>query len=281
IGFTESDGYEHDKFRPHAWRYRDYVIYSFNSDLPYQEVVRQQVAGDVQADATQQSIVASGFLVTSEWDEVQHVGSSKSEMRRAHEEQIAELVGTVSGTFLGLTVNCCRCHDHKFDPLPQTDYYRVKAVFDGVDHSQGRTVGNRSILSSGETAAVEKRKAPLLKQQATFQDELAMLQQKLPSDATPLLEKESLTKGLHGSALNARRTQARTASKTSYHTPPLTVECWALADRKDQFNVFVANNLKQSGEHWELYSYTGKGDYSVYMPGYEPATIRSGAVITD
>ena len=281
IGFTESDGFEHDKFRPHAWRYRDYVIDSFNADLSYQKFVRQQIAGDVEADATQQSIVASGFLVTSEWDEVQHVGSSKSEMRRAHEEQIAELVGTVSGTFLGLTVNCCRCHDHKFDPLPQTDYYRVKAVFDGVDHSQGRTVGNRSILSSRETAVVEKHKAPLLKQQATVQDQLAMLQQKMPSDATPLQAKESLTKGRHGSALNARRTQASTASKSSYHKPPLTVECWALADRKDQFNVFVANNLKQSGEHWELYSYTGEGDYSVYMPGYQPATIRSGVVITD
>ncbi|MFP6574339.1 MAG: DUF1549 domain-containing protein, partial [Pirellulaceae bacterium] len=281
IGFTESDGFEHDKFRPHAWRYRDYVIDSFNADLPYQKFVRQQIAGDVQADATQQSIVASGFLVASEWDEVQHVGSSKSEMRRAHEEQIAELVGTVTGTFLGLTVNCCRCHDHKFDPLPQTDYYRVKAVFDGVDHSQGRTVGNRSILSTTETAAVEKRKSPLLKQQATLQDQLAMLQQKLPSDATPQQVKESLTKGRHGSALNARQTQASTASKSSYHKPPLTVECWALADRKDQFNVFVANNLKQSGEHWELYSYTGEGDYSVYMPGYQPATIRSGAVITD
>ncbi|MFP6603546.1 MAG: DUF1553 domain-containing protein, partial [Pirellulaceae bacterium] len=281
IGFTESDGFEHDKFRPHAWRYRDYVIDSFNADLSYRQFVRQQIAGDVQADATQQSIVASGFLVASEWDEVQHVGSSKSEMRRAHEEQIAELVGTVTGTFLGLTVNCCRCHDHKFDPLPQTDYYRVKAVFDGVDHSQGRTVGNRSILSTTETAAVEKRKSPLLKQQATLQDQLAMLQQKLPSDATPQQVKESLTKGRHGSALNARQTQASTASKSSYHKPPLTVECWALADRKDQFNVFVANNLKQSGEHWELYSYTGEGDYSVYMPGYQPATIRSGAVITD
>jgi hypothetical protein len=281
IGFTESDGFEHDKFRPHAWRYRDYVIDSFNTDLPYEKFILQQIAGDVQADATQQSIVASGFLVTSEWDEVQYVGSSKSEMRRAHEEQIAELVGTVTGTFLGLTVSCCRCHDHKFDPLPQTDYYRVKAVFDGVDHSQGRIVGNRSILSSEETAAVEKHKAPLLKQQANLQNQLAMLQQKLPSDATPQQATESLTKGRHGSALNARQTQASTASKNSYHKPPLTVECWALADRKDQFNVFVANNLKQSGEHWELYSYTGEGDYSVYMPGYQPATIRSGTVITD
>ena len=281
IGFTESDGFEHDKFRPHAWRYRDYVIDSFNADLPYEIFVRQQLAGDVQPNATQQSIVASGFLVASEWDEVQHVGSSKTEMRRAHEEQIAELVGTVTGTFLGLTVNCCRCHDHKFDPLPQTDYYRVKAVFDGVDHSQGRTVGNRSILSPNEMAAVKKRKAPLLKQQTMLQDRLAMLQQKIPSDAKPQQVKESLSKGRHGSALNARKTQASTASKTAYHKPPLTVECWALADRKDQFNVFVANNHKRSGEHWELYSYTGQGDYSVYMPGYQPATIRSGTVITD
>ena len=143
IGYTESDGFEHDKFRPHSWRYRDYVVSSFNDGLPYDEFVRQQLAGDVLPNPSRKSIAATGFLVSGEWDEVQHVGSSKSEMRRAREEELAEMIGTVSGTFLGLTVHCCRCHDHKFDPLPQVDYYRIRAIFDGVDHSRGSKPGNR------------------------------------------------------------------------------------------------------------------------------------------
>ncbi|MEO2023308.1 MAG: DUF1553 domain-containing protein, partial [Pirellulaceae bacterium] len=193
-----------------------------------------------------------------------------------------ELVGTVTSTFLGLTVNCCRCHDHKFDPLPQSDYYRIKAVFDGVDHRRGpKDDGSRSILLPDELQQLASRKAPLVSRQKKVEAELAKLQAQFSADLVPTKEPESLVKGQHGSALNARKVQATTGSRASYHKPPLTVECWALAGRADQFNVFVANNLKSSGEHWELYSFAGPGDYSVYMPGYEPATIRSGVVITD
>lgn len=285
IGYTESDGFEHDKFRPHSWRYRDYVISSFNADLAYDEFVRQQIAGDVLPEPTRHSIAATGFLVSGEWDEVQNVGASKSEMQRAHEEQIAELVGTVTGAFLGLTVNCCRCHDHKFDPLPQTDYYRIKAVFDGVDHRRGKNDdGNRSILPEQEIRQLELAKVPLNRQRESLKAELARLRRLLPGDAVPSKGSrpaDTLIDGRHGRALNAAHTQATLPSRIVYHQPPLTIECWALARSRDNFNVFVANNLKSSGEHWELYSFSGKGDFSVYMPGYEPATIRSHVVITD
>ena len=285
IGYTESDGFEHDKFRPHSWRYRDYVINSFNTDLAYDEFVRQQIAGDALEEPTRHSIAATGFLVSGEWDEVQNVGASKSEMRRAHEEQIAELVGTVTGTFLGLTVNCCRCHDHKFDPLPQADYYRIKAVFDGVDHRQGQNDdGNRSILPKHKIRQLELAKVPLNRQRESLKADLARLRRLLPGDAVPgkgSRPVDTLVDGRHGRALNASHTQATLPSKAVYHQPPLTIECWALARSRDKFNVFVANNLKSSGEHWELYSFSGKGDFSVYMPGYEPATIRSNVVITD
>ena len=285
IGYTESDGFEHDKFRPHSWRYRDYVINSFNTDLDYDDFVRQQIAGDVLPESTRHSIAATGFLVSGEWDEVQNVGASKMEMQRAREEQIAELVGTVTRTFLGLTVNCCRCHDHKFDPLPQVDYYRVKAIFDGVDHRQGQNDdGNRSILPKHEIRQLELAKVPLKRQQESLKADLARLHRLLPGDAVPSKDSrtiDTLVEGRHGRALNAAHTQATLPSRTVYHQPPLTIECWALARSRDNFNVFVANNLKSSGEHWELYSFSGKGDFSVYMPGYEPATIRSNVVITD
>ncbi|GIS62419.1 MAG: hypothetical protein CM1200mP2_46440 [Planctomycetaceae bacterium] len=96
-GYTESDGFEHDKFRPHSWRYRDYVVSSFNDGPPYDEFVRQQLAGDVLPNPSRKSIAATGFLVSGEWDEVQHVGSSKSEMRRAREEELAEMIGRSGG----------------------------------------------------------------------------------------------------------------------------------------------------------------------------------------
>ena len=283
IGYTESDGFEHDKFRPHSWRYRDYVVNSFNADLAYDQFVRQQIAGDVLPGPTRDSIAATGFLVSGEWDEVQHVGASKSEMRRAREEELAEMIGTVSGTFLGLTVHCCRCHDHKFDPLPQVDYYRIRAIFDGVDHSRGSTPGNRSILPDLEAGKIERARTPLIAKQKSLNAEIARVRQLLPGEAVLKAGSQpdkTLVTGRHGRALNAAHTYATLPSKNVYHQPPLTVECWGLARSRNKFNVFVANNLKSS-EHWELYSFTGKGDFTLYMPAYKPATIRSDVVITD
>jgi hypothetical protein len=282
VGYTESDGFENDKFRPHAWRYRDWVIDSLNADKPYARFVTEQLAGDALPRPTRESIAATGFLVAGPWDEIQNVGASKSEMRRAHEEQIADLIGMVSQTFLGMTVACARCHDHKFDPVPQTDFYRIKAVFDGVDHSRGRTVGNRPLLNVAELAAREEKLAPLEAKRKEIEERLAELERALPGDAVAeKFEEKTLTEGRFGAALDARRTYARTTSKPAYHNLPLTVECWVQLHSNSKFNVFVANNLKTSGEHWELYSYRGKGDFSVYLPGYAPAEIRSDTVITD
>src|SRR5262249_6620094 len=120
VRFGESDGFEHDKLRDHAWRYRDYVIGSFNADKPYPQFLKEQLAGDVLEPVTRDGITATGFLVAGPWDEIQNVGKSKLERMRTHEEQMEELIGAVAQTFLGMTVNCARCHDHKFDPIPQT-----------------------------------------------------------------------------------------------------------------------------------------------------------------
>src|SRR5690606_21406421 len=144
------DGFEQDKFRPHAWRYRDYLVESLNADKPYDLFVREQIAGDAMNPPSREAIVATGFLVAGPWDEVQNVGASAAEKGRAHEEQLEELIGTISQTFVGLTVNCARCHDHKFDPIAQTDYYAMKAVFDGVDHSAGTRDGNQPIFTPDE-----------------------------------------------------------------------------------------------------------------------------------
>jgi mono/diheme cytochrome c family protein len=156
--FAESQGFERDKIRDHAWRYRDYVIRAFNSDMPYDRFVREQLAGDVlpHPDAPgADGIVATGFLVGGPWDEVGSTQASAVMRARVREDELEEMVSAVSQTFLGLTVNCARCHDHKFDPIPQRDYYRLQAALAGVHH------GDRSLLAPAEAAAREARQAGL------------------------------------------------------------------------------------------------------------------------
>jgi hypothetical protein len=132
--FSESHGYEYDHIRDHAWRYRDYVIQSLNADRPYRQFVREQIAGDVLEPVTRDGIIATGFLVAGPWDEANQIQSSLTMKQRVREEELEDMVAVVGQVFLGLTVNCARCHDHKFDPVPQRDYYRLKSALEGVLH---------------------------------------------------------------------------------------------------------------------------------------------------
>ena len=125
---------EYDHIRDHAWRYRDYVIRSLNADRPYSQFVREQIAGDVLEPVTQDGIIATGFLVAGPWDEANQIQSSMTMKQRVREEELEDMVAAVGQSFLGLTVNCARCHDHKFDPVRQRDYYRIKAALEGVLH---------------------------------------------------------------------------------------------------------------------------------------------------
>ena len=135
--FGESQGYERDKLRDHAWPYRDYVIRSFNADKPYPQFIREQLAGDVLEPATRDGAVASAFLVCGPWDEVGQTQQGALMRLRVREEEMEDMISAVGQTFLGLTVNCARCHNHKFDPITQKDYYRLKAALEGVRTATG------------------------------------------------------------------------------------------------------------------------------------------------
>ena len=138
VRFAESNGFETNTLRPNAWPYRDWVIKSFNDDKPYDRFVFEQLAGDtIGADA------ATGFLVAGAWDAVKSPDVVLTSNQRA--DELHDIVSTVGSTFLGLTVGCARCHTHKFDPIPQLDYYRIKAVFAGVQHGERdlRTVNDK------------------------------------------------------------------------------------------------------------------------------------------
>ena len=135
VHYAESHGQDQDRPREHAWPYRDYLIRSFNADKPYGQFVAEQVAGDVLFADDPWAIVATGFLATGPWDE-----SSLRDIREdSIDREIAryldrdDIVTTVMSTFTSTTVNCARCHDHKFDPISQHDYYALQAVFAGTD----------------------------------------------------------------------------------------------------------------------------------------------------
>lgn len=132
VRFGESQGFERNHVRENAWRYRDWVIQAFNRDLPYDEFVRQQVAGDVLRPGDLDALIATGYHVCGTWDQVAHLEGS-TEMRTATRfDELEDLVGTLGQSFLGLTIQCARCHDHKFDPISQKEYYQVAATLGGV-----------------------------------------------------------------------------------------------------------------------------------------------------
>ncbi|MGD9646741.1 MAG: DUF1553 domain-containing protein [Pirellulales bacterium] len=123
VRFAETSGYERDQEKPFAWRYRDWVVDALNNDLPYDDFVVQQLAGDELPDRNEQTVIATGFLRLGTWND------EPNDPEDYKYDRLEDLVHATSTAFLGLTVNCARCHDHKFDPIPQQDYYRMAAAF--------------------------------------------------------------------------------------------------------------------------------------------------------
>ena len=124
VRYAESNGYERDGTKPHAWRYRDYVIDAFNRDKPFDRFLTEQLAGDEIDGTDADSQIATTFLRLGTWDD------EPAEELRDRYEQLDDVLGTASSTFLGLTLRCARCHDHKFEPFSQEDYYRSLAFFE-------------------------------------------------------------------------------------------------------------------------------------------------------
>ena len=124
VRYADTGGFSNDFERPNAWRYRDYVIRAFNQDKPYNEFVREQIAGDEIKPGDPEYLIATGFLRMGPWEQT---GMSVAAITR--QEWLDDVTHTTAATFLGVTMECARCHDHKFDPLPTRDYYRLQAVF--------------------------------------------------------------------------------------------------------------------------------------------------------
>ena len=124
VRYAESNGYERDGAKPSAWRYRDYVINAFNQDKPYDRFLTEQLAGDEVEHANAETQIATTFLRLGTWDD------EPAELLKDRYDQLDDVLGTTASVFLAQTLRCARCHDHKYEPLSQKDYYRTLAVFE-------------------------------------------------------------------------------------------------------------------------------------------------------
>jgi hypothetical protein len=131
VRYADTGGYSNDFERPNAWRYRDYVIRAFNADKPYDQFIREQIAGDELYPGDPEALIATGFLRAGPWE---HTAMSVEAVTR--QMFLDDVTHAVNTTFLGLTAGCARCHDHKFDPIPTKDYYRMQAIFASTEFAR-------------------------------------------------------------------------------------------------------------------------------------------------
>ena len=133
VRYADTSGYERDQEKPGAWKYRDWVVRAINDDMPYARFVIEQLAGDELPDRNEQTLIATGFLRLGTWND------EPNDAEEYKYDRLEDLVGTTSTAFLGYTVKCARCHDHKFDPIQQADYYRLASAFwPGPIEARGR-----------------------------------------------------------------------------------------------------------------------------------------------
>ena len=144
--FGESDGFEQDFDRPYSFHYRDFLIRAFNEDMPYDRFVRWQLAGDELAPDNPQAMIATGFLGGGPFP----TQITEAEFETARYDELDDMIGTMGTAMLGLTVGCARCHDHKYDPIPNRDYYRLASVF-------GRTIRSEIDYDPGWEAYLQAK----------------------------------------------------------------------------------------------------------------------------
>jgi cytochrome c553 len=165
VRYAESDGYRQDAYRPNAWRYRDYVIAAFNTDKPYDRFVREQLAGDEMDLDDADCVIATGFLAHGIYE------FNQRDVRTQWDTMLSEITDVTADVFVAMGFACARCHDHKYDPILQKDYYALRAFFAGVLPAE-----NVPLVSRSRLAEHKKKEAAWLDKTAKVRAEIAQLQ---------------------------------------------------------------------------------------------------------
>ena len=163
VRYADTHGFEVNTERPNAWPYRDYVIQAFNNDTPYDHFIKEQIVGDaLGADA------ATGFLVTASVLLPGQIGKDEPSKRLARQDSLDEMVTNIGQTFLGLSVGCARCHDHKFDPISAKDYYAMQALVAGVEYQDRELHTPEAVAARERMKQIKTQVAALEKQLSRF-----------------------------------------------------------------------------------------------------------------
>lgn len=190
VRYAESDGYRQDAYRPHAWRYRDYVIRAFNEDKPYDRFVLEQLAGDEALPHDLDALAATAYLRLGIYEHNQR------DVRSQWDSMLVDITDVTSDVFLGISIGCARCHDHKFDPILQEDYYRLKAFFtpllprddlpyaDGVQQNEYQ---HQQAQWEAKTAEIRRQMEVL--QQPVLEQTRRRAVDKFPLDIRPMMDK--------------------------------------------------------------------------------------------
>jgi cytochrome c553 len=173
VHYGDTHGYDKDKPRPNAWPYRDFCIRAFNADKPYARFIEEQVAGDMLYPDTLDGQEAVGFIAAGPWDLIGHteVPETKTDGKIARHLDRDDMVANTIGTFASVTIHCAQCHNHKFDPITQDDYYSLQAVFAALDREDRPYHADPAVRAAH--ASVAQRKAVLEKRQKDLEAEIA------------------------------------------------------------------------------------------------------------
>ncbi len=175
VRYAETHGYERDSPKPFAWRYRDYVIDSFNKDKPYDRFIREQIAGDELDTVTPETMTATGYYRLGIWDD------EPADRLLAKYDVLDGIVSTTSQVFLGTTIGCARCHDHKKDPVPQRDYYRMLAFFRDVTDMNVKNT--RMVMTARDRAEAERTTKERREREAKLYHQIYQLEQRFIAEA--------------------------------------------------------------------------------------------------
>ncbi len=248
--FAQSNGYERDGEKPLAWRYRDYVVRAFNDDKRYDQFIKEQIAGDELDPVTTDGLIATGFQRLGVWDD------EPDDKRMAEFDELDDVLSTTGGAFLGVTLGCARCHDHKFDPIPQADYYRLLAFFRNIRLNEAAKYN----LESGNYLPLAEP-AKVAAWQESQRAKLEPLQKRL-AGVTNAGEKAQLTREIDGIKNVA---------------PPFA---WALGVRErgrqpPPTHVLVRGNAGSPGQEVQpaFLSVVGGAGPALPAPGPEQATV--------
>ena len=255
VRFADTHGFEVNTPRPNAWHYRDYVIKAFNNDLPYNKFIMHQLAGDAFDQDT-----ATGFLVAAPVLLPGQIGADDVSKRLARQDSLDEIIVGTSATFLGLTIGCARCHDHKFDPISQKDYYSFQAFFAGVEY------GDRKIRDAD--AQRKKAKSQKLVQEINgLTQRLSKFEPLAHSDDTIIVDDEDLVhvtilekKNGHGTNPNGTKRGYKNDVGDSARIANISKHRYTWWDNKPGVDVFTWNpNATGKYQLWISWGVHGSG----------------------